>query len=725
MKTNKSIIRILSAAIIICLIFNSSVFAAGKVYKDETIYVNLDNQGKDEEKYASVRLHSNSSLNRVEDKSILKEVENIKGNEKPEIENGKLIWESDKKDIYYQGEPGKSLPVETKIKYYLDGNQVQAEEIAGESGELEINIEIENKDKQAVKLENGEYKTVYVPYIIATSVILPMNKFENIEINTGNILSDGSNQILNFVSLPGLEESLDLGEDILDIPNSLEIKADVEEFEMLPIVFAVTSEVPELEDVDAANDFEELLDGIDSIVEASEELNKATGELYNGQEELYTGVGDLLEGINAINKGTRPLSQGALELKDGIDTAYKGSLDLSSGTSQLSKSAGQIGDGIIALGDGTMEYGNKALEFSQGANELAKGVSIIPESTEALAKGMEELLEGTGELEKGQEALAGGLNKNLEALASIKAGKEKEDQAIGMLLEELENIGGLIESLESIPGAQEQVAPIIEGLEKQKAVLEEIKNSSSELLAGLSQLEEGVGQAELASKELWEGSKGIKQGQKKVKGGLDELNEGAKELQSASGKLDEASQGLEKGAKDLKENAGKAKQGVDQFTQGGDELAEGSHNLSQGLKDLSTGSNQLNEGVSELSNGGQELLQGGQDISKGSKGLLDGSKELDKGMEEFHRDGIKEMDSQVDNSYVDVNRVLEMKDELVKLSKDNNSFSGISEGMEGSLKFIMKTEGVNWEVEEDEIDVEVAEEESSKGFIEWLKSLFG
>lgn len=724
MKINKSMVRVLALAIILSIGFQSLGYAAGQVYKDETIYVNLDNKGRDENRYASVRLHSDSPLKKIEDKSILEDVKNVKGDEEASIEDGKIIWETDKKDIYYQGEVDKALPIMPEVKYYLDGDEVEAEDIAGESGELEIHISIENTDKRSIDLESGASESLYAPYIVATSLILPMDKFDNIEANTGKILSDGSNEILNFISLPGLEESLNIGKDILDLPNDLEIKADVVDFEMTPIVFTVTSEIPEMEDLDMAKDLEELLDGIDSIVEASGKLNEATEKLYQGQGDLNLGVSGLLNGLEQINEGTDPLYQGSLDLKDGIDSAYKGSLEINKGTDILSKSAKQLGEGFTALGDGTVEYSKKALEFSQGANKIAQGIGSIPENTKALGGGMEELIGATDSLKSGQDELTKGLNISLEALAGIKAGKEKEAQAIEMILGEMDNFDEIIKALESTPGGEDLALAMSQGVEKQRMALEGIESSSGQLINGLSQVEEGIKKAESGSKDLSLGSQEINAGQREATKGLKELNKGTRELASASKELEEASLGLEKGAGALKENALLAKEGVDKFTRGGNELAQGTHGLSQGLRDLSGGTNSLKDGVAELSKGSEELSQGGSQLESGSQDLLEGSDQLNQAMGDFNEDGIKEMDREVNSSDIDIKTTMERKDGLVDIAKNNTSFTGISEDMEGSLKFIMKTEGVKLEKEEVDIEVEEKEVEGRKSFIDWIKGLF-
>ncbi len=634
MKINKRITRILTIVMVLSIITSSIAFAEGKVIKEETVYVNLNNKGEAQDITSSIWLHSDSLLKNVKDKTVLKEVTNVKGDEVPRIEDGKLIWESEKKDIYYQGITDKELPIKTEIKYYLDGNLVEPEAIVGKSGDIKITINIENRDKRG---------SVYAPYMVATAVDLPMDKFTDVKVNTGKIISDGSNQIITFISLPGFKESLGTGKNILDLPSSLEIKAKVTDFEMKPIVFTATSEIPEIDGLEDVKNLNELIDAIEKIKEASEKLNEATGKLYDGQIKLDSGIDELMNGVNTI-----------------------------------SQSANKLGEGFQGLANGSVEFGNKAMEFSEGAAKTAEGIAKIPESTKSLSGGMEELIQGTENLKNGQDNLTQGLNKSLKALEQIKVGKEKEGKAVELLLKGVEGLETIAKGVEKIPGA--------DGLAKK--MLEGLKNSSSELLAALTQVEEGLKEAEGASAQLSQGIENINGGQRKISGGLNELATGTEELREASSQLIEGSAGLQQGAGQLNENGLKAKEGSAKFVEG-----------SKGL------------------------LAGGEKLREGSKQLVEGTKELNEGMNPFHKEGILKISEEVNGSDLDITKALDSKDELVNISKDNKSFTGISEDMDGNLKFIMKTEGIKGkEIQEKlEINTEVKKE---KGYIAWLKEIF-
>lgn len=644
MKINKRITRILTIVMVLSIITSSIAFAEGKVIKEETVYVNLNNKGEAQDITSSIWLHSDTPLKNIEDKTILKEVTNVKGDEVARIEDGKLIWESDKKDIYYQGITDKELPIKTEIKYYLDGNLVEPENIVGKSGDIRITINIENRDKRG---------TVYAPYMVATAVDLPMDKFTDIKVNTGKIISDGSNQIITFISLPGLKESLGTGKNILDLPSFLEIKAKVTDFEMKPIVFTATSEIPEIDGLDDAKNLNELIDAIEKIKEASEKLNEATGKLYDGQIKLDSGIDELMNGVNTI-----------------------------------SESADKLGEGFQGLANGSVEFGYKAMEFSQGAAKTAEGIAKIPESTKSLSGGMEELIQGTENLKNGQDNLTGGLNKSLKALEQIKVGKEKEGKAVGLLLKGVEGLETIAKGVEKIPGADGLAKKMLEGLAQQKEALEGLKNSSSELLAALTQVEEGLKEAEGASAQLSQGIENINGGQRKISGGLNELATGTEELREASSQLIEGSAGLQQGAGQLRENGLKAKEGSDKFVEGS-----------------------------------KSLLVGGEKLREGSKQLVEGTKELNEGMNQFHKEGILKISEEVNGSDLDITKALDRKDKLVNISKDNKSFTGISEDMDGSLKFIMKTEGIKGEENQEKLEINL-ELKKEKGFIAWLKEIF-
>lgn len=360
MKANKIISRILAMVMILTCVFSNITFGEGIVKKEETVYVNLDNSGEDIEKISSIWIHSNSPLKTIEDKSTLEDVINVKGEEVPEVKDGKLVWKTENKDIYYQGKVKQQIPLKPSIKYYLDGKEVKPEDIVGKSGEIRISIDIQNRDKHPIYLDKGETRTAYTPYVVATVVDLPMDRFKNVKVNTGKLISDGSNQIITFISLPGLKDSLGVDSNKIDLEEHLELIADVKNFEMKPIVFIATSEIPEMDALDDVKDLDELIDGIEKIKDASEKLIEATNKLYEGQVELDKGLDEFIQGIDKIKFGSDTLLNGSAKLKEGLNQTYEGSKKIDEGANTLSQSANQLGKGFGDLGNGTVEFSKKS-----------------------------------------------------------------------------------------------------------------------------------------------------------------------------------------------------------------------------------------------------------------------------------------------------------------------------------------------------------------------------
>lgn len=725
MKINSKILRNISLAIILVMVMSSvsTVYAESNVTKDETVYVNLDSVGSPLETISSIRLHSNKALGDVKDTTSLVDVVNIKGDEVPEINGNEIHWTSDNSNLFYQGTTDKELPLDVKVEYFFNGKSVDPKSIIGESGEIKIDVTVKNKDSHVIKLKNGEGKNVYTPFSSVVVMNLPIDNFKNIKTNSGKVVSDGNNQVITYIALPGLKESLDMDFNIVDIPEYLSVTADVVDFEMSSIIITATSELPEVDDFESAGDFDELIDGIDKIVNASEKLSEATGKLLEGQLSLSDGIEQFAMGLNKVNVGAHSLNQGAKTLKDGVNASYEGSKEINNGVNQLSQSAGKLGEGYTNLGNGAVQFGSSAVEFSKGAEQVAGGVSTIPEKTEEIKNGMNSIVSSTDQIVSGQEKLTDGINKSTKAIEEIKKGKEKELKVIELLLKGLDGLDGAVKGISKIPGAADIAEKMSEGLGKQRMALEGLIDSSNQLIVGLTQVEEGLKEASEASNQLSSNLDKVNQGQKSIGNGLEQLAEGTNSLTEASNKLVEGSQGLSAGAVELKEGSNKANEGTNQFVEGSKGLSVGSERLTTGLGQLNAGAGQLYNGSLELSQGTEQLVNGSVELKDGSNKLADGANELNNGMNKFHDEGIMKMKEKVDESNLDVDSIIETKDKLVDLSKEYDSFTGKNRDMDGSVKFVMKTEEIKQEKEKESLVIETKKEEKN-GFITWLKGLF-
>lgn len=115
----------------------------------------------------------------------------------------------------------------------------------------------------------------------------------------------------------------------------------------------------------------------------------------------------------------------------------------------------------------------------------------------------------------------------------------------------------------------------------------------------------------------------------------------------------------------------------------------------------------------------KSLINSLPSLKEGINTLASGSRQLNEGMKKYHDNGI---DVLYDKGSIMINTlddVIQLKDELVKASKNYDSFSGKSEEMEGKVKFIIKTAEIEEKEKEEDKDIQT----EKKGFFQWLKSL--
>ncbi|MFU0832359.1 MAG: Dockerin domain-containing protein [Oscillospiraceae bacterium] len=253
--------------------------------KDETVYVNLSATGEVQNITVSDWLHTDSNAVRILDKSDLENIKNVKSSIQPEKTGNHLTWvlNSDGEngtDIYYQGTTSKPTPLKVNVSYELDGKTVTPEQIAGKSGKVKITISLKNTDAHTVQV-NGEDVVMYTPMTAVVTANLPSDTFRNVSVSKGKVISDGNNQFVTFLCMPGLSESLDLkncgvkGLDSLDLPESVEITADATNFTLGSIAIVATPELPNEDDFDSDGSLDDIRDDLDKLSQMQDNIEKA------------------------------------------------------------------------------------------------------------------------------------------------------------------------------------------------------------------------------------------------------------------------------------------------------------------------------------------------------------------------------------------------------------------------------------------------------------------
>lgn len=408
-----------------------------KLYKEETVYVNADAAGNTDEITVSNWLKNSGDVSgKLTDKSTLNDIKNVKGDEKYTADGDKITWNTDGKDIYYQGTTDKELPVSVKLTYYLDGKEIQPNKLKGKSGHLKIKVNYENKSKKNVEV-NGKTENMYTAFVMMTGMILPNDNFTNVTIDNGKVISDGNRSIVVGFGMPGLKESLNLDDikdaDDLTIPESLEVEADVTDFEMSSTFTVGLSDLTKDLDLDNIADMDSLQNALDELDDAALELVSGSNTLSDGTKTLADGVDSYTEGADTLNDAIQKylskdgeLSGSVTEYVNGVNKVVKGVNDYAKGTTTLANGVTSYVGGEKKLAKGAKQL----TTLSDGLTKIQGAIDKMKASTDGKGEAKEDLTVASAQLAAGTKQLKETLgSKEVQTLLTqvdgmVKTGKE-------------------------------------------------------------------------------------------------------------------------------------------------------------------------------------------------------------------------------------------------------------------------------------------------------------
>ena len=646
--------------------------------KDETVYVKVDDAGNQKDVAVSDQLKNISSLGTIDDVSDLKDIKNVKGDETYSENNGKLVWQGDKKDICYQGTTTKKIPVGMKVTYELDGKKVSADDLEGKSGHLKIHYEYQNTSADSGK---------YTPFLMATGLLMDGEKFSNVTVDNGKVISDGDRNIVIGMGLPQLKEqltSVSSKVDDLDIPDSFTVEADVTDYEKVEAVTVATNEVFNEVGTDKFDSLDELKDSMTELQDASNKLVSGSGELKDGLDTLLSSSGTLVSGIDQLASGGNTLAGGTGSLVSGIQSAKTGSSQLAGGVKALSDGVSgmqaQVSDGVKDLSNGVSSV-QAGVETIHGIAEQAdKGVDSAKDGAKGLCAGLETASKSAGEIATAASAALGRNQQTVQVEQQQEVTVDNSDiyKQIADLAKQMtdENDKAAVENvLNQISATKTQTVDVQAEVEVENPYVTALKGIASGADALSKQLsangEIGGGAATLYGTLSSTQGATVKAATAGLSGALasdGSLQRGISLLQSGVGEM-----GTKLGA------------GTNELLSGIGTLQEGADSLNSGLGTLASGASQLNSGAGTLSTGLNTLQSSTGALVSGVEQLDSGAAELNSGMIQFNEEGIEKLVSVFDG---DVDSLLDKANELLDASKEYKNFSGIADGMDGSVKFI-------------------------------------
>ena len=678
-----------------------------KISKDETVYVLAGADGSVQKIIVSDWLKNELGSASLTDKSVLSNIENVKGDESYSINGDNMtVWDAQGNDIYYQGDIQKELPVGLTVRYTLNGKAVSPEQLKGQSGKVTIRFDYENRQYETVQI-NGQNQRIYVPFAMLTGMILDNDTFRNVTVSNGKLVNDGDRTVVVGLAFPGLQENLNLSRDQLSIPSSVEITADVTDFSLgMTVTLACNDLFSQLGDADLGS-----LDAAGSL----NKLTDAMDQLLNGSSALYDGLTTLLDKSGELAAGVEELAQGAAAIKAGADSLDEGAAELKAGLADLSEGLNKLSANSAALNGGAEQVFNSLLETAT-AQIRAKGLTVPDLTIENYAEELNKLIKSLDETTVYENALTqvtaavekqrplitqkvtAAVRQEVEAKVTAAVKTEATTAAQAQVAENVirtatrmtkkdydaavaagqipqatqDAVNAAIQAQLSDPDVQKQINATVEAQMASETVKNTIKAQTD------AQMQTEKVQAAISQNVELQVKKAIAENMASdaVQKQLQAASEGSKTLIALKASLDDY-------------NAFYL--GLLDYTAGVDEAAEGSNELYAGAGDLKDGTAELRAGAAKLYAGVLQLKDGTPALVSGVTQLKDGAMQLSEGLQQLNKEGIQKLTKLLQDDLGDLTARVQA---TIDVSKDYRSFSGISDDASGQVKFIYRTDEI-------------------------------
>lgn len=485
--------------------------------KDEAIYGNLDANGVLENMYVVNTFHVTEPGEMV-DHGNYTNVRNLSNLTDMEQTNNTVHIQAEEGEFYYQGAlENQPLPWDIMITYLLDGQEVAPENLAGESGSLEIQIVTSaNEDVDPSFFEN---------YLLQISLTLDPSIADDIQAPDGIESTSGKDKQISFTVMPEQEEEFI-------------VSANITDFEMNPMDISATPSSMAIEDPDLSGvkgEMQSLSDAISDINQGVGDLSSGISDLNEGASDLSNGSTDYMSGINELDQSSDGLVNGSAEIHEvlnSVSDAVQGSPD----APDLSE--------LAALPDGLRE-------LAGGLEDPAEGLELLRDNYDQAYRSLDEAINGIPDY----EISTGDMNE----LRESDANEEVVEQLIEVY-ESSRNAKGTYQAVQelfgSVTGTLDQISDSMrEMAEHAETMAVEIESGMEEMdqLDALGELQSGLGSMASEYQSFHSGLVDYTDGVSSLASSYQDINSGIQGVSDGASSLDSGASELENGTEELQE----------------------------------------------------------------------------------------------------------------------------------------------------------------------------
>lgn len=455
--------------------------SALEVIDRETVRASLDSRGEvqDASLIEQITVLGKGTAT-VVDPTSGKGLRNLDGFGTPSVRDGKASYDvtvDGRTDIRTLADHTGGLPVDVAVRYTLDGQDVDPDELVGRSGELTVSTTVRNTSSAPTEITytdaagNAVSKTVdlVTPLVGQIRTTVP-SSFHSVEASGAALSGDGrggtvvSYSLVLFPPIGRAEQTVSwtaqTGDAVVPPADLSVVPASSKRTEIANAqrsyllgsqaagALAVGAGVIDAKLLELAAGAGQLLDGLTQLAAGAGSLQAGlAGKAAPGAHRLATGLGSAKAGGDALRGGLAELDGGARLLSDGLGTALAGSERLAAGSGALAAGLATASAGSVRLLGGSQDLATGADLTAAGADQLSHGLALISGGLGQLAAtsglptaqagaislkaGVDRILAGLGDAATagtvlhGMAQLGGGLTQLKTGIATAKGGVDQ------------------------------------------------------------------------------------------------------------------------------------------------------------------------------------------------------------------------------------------------------------------------------------------------------------
>ena len=413
MKRNK-LRRVTATALLLSFALPQCAYAAAPtVETDEAVYINMDYYGVP----TNTRIVKGVNLNghtEFTDFGDYKDVYNMSTFDEPTLKEGSVYWKlnTDKNRFYYECIPNDTvniqMPWNFDVSYKLNGVPVEADQCAGASGTIQMDIHA------VPNTYASDYYKNNMMLVCATGI--DMSKALSIDAPGAQIQSFGTYKLVMFMGLPGEE-------------NTFTVRIGSNDFESMGLIMFMTPATT-------------------SALDIMSSMRDIKDRLENSGDNLYTGVSSMLSTMQAVQSSLSSMSSGI----SGIDQVRKQLIKDRGTLDPRTDAALNALDELTGKSDSLIPELNSAKETLTALNATTSSIlTTLEESGEDIPeyqKLLNDVKTSLGNLEDLFDDLDDETSNGSWTIAQIRSASENLSKELEALRKDLSSLSGSLDDLD-------------------------------------------------------------------------------------------------------------------------------------------------------------------------------------------------------------------------------------------------------------------------------------